>query len=247
MKKYLFLTIGIISATIFFSFFYLPTINALEKSIVWYKENTFSKNAIIWSGDTNKKIVALTFDDGPDPRYTPSILKILKNFNVKATFFVVGKNVRKFPSLLIEEKRAGHFIGNHTYDHPDLTLIDNKHIRNEIITDEKLIEKIAHVKTHYFRPPFNHLSEKAFSITTKLGYSTILWSTVLNDSNNLSPTDIAATLVNRIRSGSIILCHDGRRDHTKTVEALPYILKQLRKKGFRFVTIDKLPLIGQKS
>jgi cellulose synthase/poly-beta-1,6-N-acetylglucosamine synthase-like glycosyltransferase/peptidoglycan/xylan/chitin deacetylase (PgdA/CDA1 family) len=191
--------------------------------------------------------VALTFDDGPDPRWTPKILDILKAANVKATFFVVGVNAERYPTLVRRIVNEGHEIGNHTYYHPNLALCWPEHIRLELNATQLLLETITGRATTLFRPPYaadtgpTELSELApLKIAEDLNYLVVL--------ENIDPQDWAKPgadiILRRIKQqrhdGSVILLHDAGGDRSQTMQALPRILDWLHTRGDTIVPLSTL-------
>jgi cellulose synthase/poly-beta-1,6-N-acetylglucosamine synthase-like glycosyltransferase/peptidoglycan/xylan/chitin deacetylase (PgdA/CDA1 family)/spore germination protein YaaH len=191
--------------------------------------------------------VAITFDDGPDPRWTPKILDILKAANVKAAFFLVGVNAERYPSLVRRIVDEGHEIGNHTYYHPNLALCWPEHIRLELNATQLLLETITGRATTLFRPPYaadtgpTQLSELApLKIAEDLNYLVVL--------ENIDPQDWAKPgadiILRRIKQqrhdGSVILLHDAGGDRSQTVEALPRILNWLHTRGDTVVPLSTL-------
>jgi cellulose synthase/poly-beta-1,6-N-acetylglucosamine synthase-like glycosyltransferase/peptidoglycan/xylan/chitin deacetylase (PgdA/CDA1 family)/spore germination protein YaaH len=191
--------------------------------------------------------VALTFDDGPDPDWTPKILDILKAANAKAAFFVVGVNAEKYPDLLRRIVAEGHEIGNHTYYHPNLALCWPEHVRLELNATQLLIESVTGRETTLFRPPYaadtspSQLSELTpLQIAQDLDYLVVL--------ENIDPQDWAKPgadiILQRVkqqrRDGSIILLHDAGGDRSQTVEALPRILDWLHTRGDTVVSLSTL-------
>jgi cellulose synthase/poly-beta-1,6-N-acetylglucosamine synthase-like glycosyltransferase/peptidoglycan/xylan/chitin deacetylase (PgdA/CDA1 family)/spore germination protein YaaH len=191
--------------------------------------------------------VAITFDDGPDPEWTPKILDILKTANVKAAFFLVGVNAEHYPALVRRIVKEGHEIGNHTYYHPNLALCWPEHIRLELNATQLLIETITGRATTLFRPPYaadtspSQLSELTpLQIAQDLDYLVVL--------ENIDPQDWARPgadiILQRVkqqrRDGSIILLHDAGGDRSQTVEALPKILDWLHTRGDTVVPLSAL-------
>ncbi|PYI45670.1 MAG: hypothetical protein DMF11_11305, partial [Verrucomicrobia bacterium] len=191
--------------------------------------------------------VALTFDDGPDPRWTPKILDILKAANVKAAFFLVGVNAERYPGLVRRIVNEGHEIGNHTYYHPNLSLCWPEHIRLELNATQLLLETITGRATTLFRPPYaadtgpTQLSELIpLKIAEDLNYLVVL--------ENIDPQDWAKPgadiILQRIKQqrhdGSVILLHDAGGDRSQTVEALPRILDWLHTRGDTIVPLSTL-------
>ncbi len=198
-------------------------------------------------GAGNAHQVAITFDDGPDPEWTPKILDILKANNVKAAFFLVGVNAEQYPGLVRRIVAEGHEIGNHTYYHPNLALCWPEHIRVELNATQLLIETITGRTTTLFRPPYaadtspSRLSElMPLQIAQDLGYLNVL--------ENIDPQDWAKPgadlILQRVkqqrRDGSIILLHDAGGDRSQTVAALPRILDYLHTRGDTVVSLSTL-------
>jgi polysaccharide deacetylase family sporulation protein PdaB len=199
---------------------------------------------LYWHGDRHVKKVALTFDDGPNQPYTAEILKILKENDVRATFFLVGKNVEGDPQTARDIVAAGHFIGNHSYDHHNLLTRTNAQVRREILMAEKAIEAATGQRTVLFRPPYGDKNTLTVNQTQKLGYVMVEWSVSGEDWRRPGADRIVRNIVKSVRNGAIILLHDGDKarhgDRSQTVEALPNIIDQLRQKGYEFVTVPEL-------
>jgi cellulose synthase/poly-beta-1,6-N-acetylglucosamine synthase-like glycosyltransferase/peptidoglycan/xylan/chitin deacetylase (PgdA/CDA1 family) len=191
--------------------------------------------------------VAISFDDGPDPRWTPKILDILKGANVKAAFFLVGVNAEHYPSLVQRIVNEGHEIGNHTYYHPNLALCWPEHIRLELNATQLLLETITGRATTLFRPPYaadtspSQLSELTpLQIAEDLNYLVVLESIDPQDWAKPGADVILQRVKQQRRDGSIILLHDAGGDRSQTVEALPRILDWLHTRGDTVVPLSTL-------
>src|SRR5216110_1911252 len=191
--------------------------------------------------------VAITFDDGPDPRWTPKILDILKAANVKATFFVVGVNAERYPDLVRRIVNEGHEMGNHTYYHPNLALCWPEHIRLELNATHLLLETITGRATTLFRPPYaadtspSQLSELIpLQIAEDLNYLVVLESIDPQDWAKPGADTILQRVKQQRHDGSIILLHDAGGDRSQTVEALPKILDWLHARGDTVVPVSTL-------
>jgi len=193
---------------------------------------------VIWKVPTSRKVVALTFDDGPVNTTTPEILEILKEKNIKATFFVVGEQVKRFPNLVSQEVSEGHEVGNHTYTHPILTNLQEYRIEEELRNTEKEILEVA-PKPTLFRPPGGLNNKKVLTLARDSEYSIILWSIDPVDWNYPPVGDIVNLVVKDVKPGSIILLHDGRYP-SPTPEALWFIIDSLEARGYEFVTVTEL-------
>jgi peptidoglycan-N-acetylglucosamine deacetylase len=202
-------------------------------------------------GGADKKL-AITFDDGPDPQWTPKILDILKQKGVPATFFVIGVDASQYPELLRREYAEGHEIGNHTYTHPAWDDISKTQARWELNLTQRLIESTLGVKTILFRPPYgiDHQPEYAeevaqLPLAQDMGYLIIGqkvdphdWQLVNGKPNPAK--EIVDQVLQQASDGNIILFHDGGGDRTQTLAALPQVIDALRAKGYSFVSVTDL-------
>jgi peptidoglycan-N-acetylglucosamine deacetylase len=200
------------------------------------------------SGASDEKVLCLTFDDGPDPRFTPQILDILKARQAPATFFVIGVNAENNPGLVRREYVEGHQIGNHTYTHPNVALISQERTVLELTTTQRIIENLLKVSTSFFRPPYNADSEPQtpeeiapIDRAQQLGYTTVAETIDPRDWEvGISTDAIVNEIQNEIGNGHVILLHDAGGDRAATVRALPILIDRYRKLGYRFVTIAEL-------
>ncbi|MDD4320971.1 MAG: polysaccharide deacetylase family protein [Acidaminococcaceae bacterium] len=206
--------------------------------------NTFYGN-ILYKGVTQKKVVALTFDDGPYPPYTERILAILKEKKVPATFFLVGENAREHPELVREEMAQGNLLGTHTYDHKDLLRLSGPAVRKELSKGVKIVEDITGKRPTFVRPPHGFKDFSVMKQIEKLHLQAVNWSVLPKDWTRPGVDVIVQRVVEGVKPGSIVLLHDGdspakTASRQQTVEALPIIIDKLREKGYTFVTVDKL-------
>jgi polysaccharide deacetylase family sporulation protein PdaB len=210
------------------------------------KKNRFyyeKRGEIVWEVPMDEKIIALTFDDGPDPMDTPYILDLLKQYNVKATFFVVGKKVEMYPELAKREVIEGHELANHTYNHLYLNKnMTEQRIHNEIMKAEETIFKITGKKPTLFRPPGGFYSENVIRVVKKANYQMIMWSwhQDARDWDRPGVNKIVNSILQKTQKGDIVLLHDYVEGETQTIEALKQILPQLKARGFSFVTVSEL-------
>lgn len=182
---------------------------------------------------TSKKI-ALTFDDGPHPKVTPQILKILKKYEAKATFFVVGCEVKKYPQVLKDVANAGHEIGNHTFNHKKLTTLSLRNAKLQIDSTDAVIKAAIGHNATVFRPPYGAYNK---SIVNQLNVPNVLWSIDTLDWKHHNPQKTLAAVQKNAKNGSIVLMHD---IHQETADALDSILAMLQKQGYEFVTVSEL-------
>lgn len=208
-----------------------------------YPLQTKYPNTIIYKAQTKQKVIALTFDDGPDNRFTPLILDVLKKYDVKATFFLLGTRVHSYPYITKRIYNEGHVIGNHTFWHPKLTNFGAKKMEWEIEKNEKEIISIIGVKSDLFRAPYGAIDEQLVIHLEKMGYRYIGWSVDSEDWKNLSSDEVKRNVLNAIHPGAIVLMHCAghwTQDLTGTVNALNELIPYLKKKGYTFVTLPEL-------
>ena len=186
----------------------------------------------LWRMDVNDHSVYLTFDDGPIPESTPYILKVLKEFDVKATFFVVGDNVRKYPELYQQILNEGHRVGNHTYNHIGGA-------RHSIYTYEKNVKKCDDlIHSDLFRPPHGWMRPTQYH-RFKHKFRIVMWDLVTRDySKRLSAYDVVRNVHLYARNGSIITFHDSLKSIDKLHYALPASLRYLKSQGYEFKLFD---------
>lgn len=219
---------------------------SLGKAYAGVEKDQNIPGLVYWHGDINKPQVALTFDDGPNEPYTSEILDILKRYNAKATFFVLGKNVELYPNTAKRITDEGHAIGNHTYDHPYLLIQSKSHIKNELEKTEQTIFRTTNTRPFLFRPPYGVEDNWLYNVVKQEGYITVEWSvTGHNGGRDTTPERIVNDTLNGVVNGSIILLHDGNRlikraNRGHTVAALPSIIESLQRKGFKLVTVTEL-------
>jgi len=187
---------------------------------------------------TDKTVLAMTFDDGPHPVNTPKLLDMLKQRNIKATFFVVGKNAKEYPQIIRRIIEEGHEIGNHTWTHASLTSRSDSQIRSELKMSEDALVAAAGYRPHLVRPPYGAINQriKEFMLS-EFGYSTIMWSVDPNDWKRPGVSVVTSRLVNGAHKGAILLAHD---IHAPTIQAMPATFDQLLAKGYQFVTVSQL-------
>ncbi len=188
-------------------------------------------------GSPALKEIAITFDDGPHPQFTPQLLAILKQYDVKATFFVVGEKAEVAPDLIRAEVAGGHSVGNHTYHHVSLTKIPEEYVATEIKACGEVLKKITGKPAHLFRPPGGDYDQQVSMDAEALGYTTVLWTDDPGDYASPGDKVIKTRLLDKVNNGGIILIHDGVQ---QTIDVLPSILSYLKSKGYTFVTVDKM-------
>lgn len=185
-----------------------------------------------------EQVVALTFDDGPHPTTTEQVLNILKQYDIKATFFWIGKNLKNYPKIAEKVVAEGHAIGNHTWSHPYRAMSESA-AAEEIEETAALIQQITGVKTYLFRPPGGMLENGFAAYARQQNYTVVLWSADAKD-YRASTEAIAENVLRQVKSGAIVLLHDGGGDRGNTVEALPTIIEALKMRGYQFATVPDL-------
>lgn len=181
------------------------------------------------------KKIFLTFDDGPHPGYTEKLLVILKKKQVPATFFVVGKQVEKYPELLKKIFQDGHEIANHSYSHRDLRSLSSAERQLELSKTHELVESMTEQSMRYFRPPGGQYNQEVVSSAKERGYEMVLWTVFAGDHENPPASLIKKRVLREAADSSIVLLHSGIEN---TLLALPEIIETLKKRGYRFVTLS---------
>lgn len=182
----------------------------------------------------SSKYVVLTFDDGPDPRWTPEILDILDEYDAKATFFELGKDVAAHPELTRKVHADGHSVQNHTWSHPDLRKLSAASFSNQVKNTDRQIRDQTGATPRCLRPPYGAVNSTVTKRAAALGKTLTLWSIDSRDWTRPGKAAIQHRVLTGVRSGSVILFHDGGGDRSQTVAALPAILKALKSKGYSF-------------
>lgn len=185
---------------------------------------------------SEKPRIAITFDDGPSETYTPRLLDGLKERNVKASFFVIGKMAEANPKLIQREKEEGHLIGNHTYNHVDISKISDEEAVLEIRKTNQVIEKVTKENVEYLRAPFGSWKK---NLIGRMDVFPVAWSIDPLDWTTENTDEIVNKVVTEVKENDIILMHDC---YQSSVDAALRIIDILQKEGYEFVTVDKLIL-----
>jgi peptidoglycan/xylan/chitin deacetylase (PgdA/CDA1 family) len=199
-----------------------------------------------WTGAGQDRVVALTFDDGPNEPYTSRVLSILKREHVRATFFLIGTRVRREPTVAARIVGEGHAVGNHSDSHPfALALEATDRIQSEIDRAETTIHQATGVYPHLFRPPQGLRSPWLMDVARRDSLDTVTWDDSAVDWDPLTPRQLSDRVVAGAHPGAIILLHDGLNltpgiDRSVVVDGLASVIDRLRAKGYRFVTVPEL-------
>ncbi len=188
------------------------------------------------------KYIALTFDDGPHPTQTDEILAVLAQYDVKATFFPIGKNIIEHPDIERRVFEAGHEIGNHTYSHVTVSRLSNEKLQEEIEATATLLQEQCGWTPVLFRPPGGDISDSAIKLVNQLGYRYVLWSWRVDtrDWAAVSVDSVVKTVMDNVQDGDVILFHDYVVGKSPTAEALKILIPALQEQGYQFVTVSEL-------
>jgi peptidoglycan/xylan/chitin deacetylase (PgdA/CDA1 family) len=179
-------------------------------------------------------VVYLTFDDGPTPAYTPRVLELLARYQARATFFVLGRSAAAYPELVRQEFAAGHGVGNHTWSHRRLTGLHGERLQAEVGATSAAIQRTTGAPVRCLRPPYATADAASAERVRALGLRLVLWDVDTNDWLRPGAGVIAGRVLGRVRSGAVVLMHDGGGDRSQTLAALEQVLAALSARGFRF-------------
>lgn len=201
-----------------------------------------STGQVVWEVDTEQKVVSLTFDDGPDPDNTASILDLLQQYDAKATFFLIGEKVKRNPELAQRAFREGHELANHTYHHLFLSKKSYGKLEKEIVDTEKAIMEATGSRPTLFRPPGGIYNENLIQLARQHGYVVVLWSWHLDTRDWSRPgvERIVSKVLGKVQNGNIVLFHDYVEGGSQTIAALKKILPELQSRGYKMVTVTEL-------
>jgi len=183
------------------------------------------------------KLIALTFDDGPDAVVTPRVLDALRAHHAHATFFVLGAQVKRYPALLRRIIAEGHAVGSHSWSHP--AHVTPAQARNEVDSTANLIRRVTGSAPVLFRPPYGIMTNGLAALARRQGCAIVLWTISSADTRPITPRQIADNIIHTPDPGDIALMHDGP-GHMRTAEAVPLVLDELGRSGWKFVTIPEL-------
>ncbi len=191
------------------------------------------------NGQNTNKVVALTFDDGPDPVNTPKIIKVLHDNNIKGTFFCVGNQIESCKSIIKQAYADGNVIASHSWSHKDFATINAVQINNEVALTENEINKVIGKRPTLIRPPYGDVNDVVLNTLTAQNYKSIIWSIDTLDWEQREAENIVNNVVKNVRPGEIVLMHCNG-DKKATTKALPQMILKLKEMGYSFVTVDKL-------
>lgn len=191
------------------------------------------------------RLLALTYDDGPNEPYTTQLLEVLARYDARATFFLIGQFVAVRPEIARSLVDAGHAVGNHTHTHPDLTTLPPAEVAGELEAASRAIEDATGTRPRLFRPPFGRRSRRILAAARALGMTPVMWRSACYDWKATSPAGIVNPLLAQVRGGEVIQLHDGghRRlgiDRSHCVQATDELLREFRGAGFEFITVPEM-------
>lgn len=197
-----------------------------------------ASDLVVFNGSRNLNLIALSYDDGPNARFTPRLIEVLRQENVPATFFWLGEQVKYYPQQAKQLAEMGFEIGNHTFDHKNPVKLSYQELYEELVSTQKIIQKTVGVTPRLFRPPYGSINKTVRQVAKELNLQIIMWSLDTEDWRlNSTKEKIVTKVMNKIRPGDIILMHDR---NTRTIEATAELIPLLRERGYKFVTVGQL-------
>lgn len=198
--------------------------------------------SLVWNIESTDKVIYLTFDDGPTPEITEWTLKVLEDFNAKATFFCIGKNIENHPDIFKKIVENGHGIGNHTFNHIKGWKTKTSDYLTNTIKAQEIISK-NHSNSLLFRPPYGRIKLKQVKALAKLNYKIIMWNILSKDwDKTISKETCLKNVIQNTKSGDIVVFHDSIKAAPNMQYVLPEVLKYFTKEGFKFKRIPELNL-----
>lgn len=195
---------------------------------------------VIWFGPEDRNEMALTFDDGPDPRWTPAVLDALRQAGARATFFLIGENAAAHPELVRRIVEEGHQLGNHMWRDENALLVDDDAAERSLLATERVLFELTGATPDWMRPAGGLARPSFVRRARRLGYRVVIASAYASDPRRPPAAYIAWALSRMMRPGAILVLHDSGGDRSRSVAALPAILTAGQRKGYRFVTLDEM-------
>ncbi|MBC2582108.1 polysaccharide deacetylase family protein [Clostridium sp. DJ247] len=198
-----------------------------------------NKGTMFINGPTNKKVVALTFDDGPDSRITGAMLDVLRDNNVKGSFFFVGNRLKSHAEVVKRADEEGNLVLIHSFSHAELTKLSPAEVNKELSQTKEIIFSLIGKSPAIVRPPYGDINQPTVNEIAKSNYKIVMWSIDTLDWSQREKDNIVRNVVDNVRPGDIILMHS-IENNKASLEALPEIIKKLKDKGYEFLTLDKM-------
>ncbi|MFQ5628618.1 MAG: polysaccharide deacetylase family protein [bacterium] len=216
----------------------------LSHSIAIERLGPWLTQRIFWRAKTSEKIIALSFDDGPNKVFTPDLLQTLDQYRVPATFFLIGQHVENSPAIAKEIANGPHEIGNHTFTHPTLPLLDDDEVTRELRDTHEIIGEVTGKQPTFMRPPMGLFTKRVVNLAARLGYLTVVGDVYPRDPHKPGAEKIIRRVLSRVQPGSLIILHDGGNtscvDRSQTLHSVKTIVPKLLDDGYRFVTLSEL-------
>jgi peptidoglycan/xylan/chitin deacetylase (PgdA/CDA1 family) len=213
------------------------------------RDEAYGSVALVCRVSTSEKLVALTFDDGPDPTYTPTVLRLLDQADAKATFFLIGQHAQAHPALVRDEVAAGMQVGDHTWSHPHLTALSTTAATSEIEQGRAALEAAGAGAIQLFRAPYGLITPQELTVVEGQGLTPVHWSLALDHWTNWADSSAAArSVADEVRPGDIVLAHDARDgdiDRVSTMRIVQALLPLLQQRGYELVTVSELLAAGK--
>lgn len=195
---------------------------------------------LLWRARTDRKVMALTFDDGPGDEFTPELLDVLRAARVRATFFLVGSRAQRRRDLVLDQVRDGHEIANHSWSHADLSALDYPDVVRQLERTDELLAEVTGARPTVLRPPWGRINGAVLQHAAQTGQRILLWDLRFHESE-LPAAGNAAFVVDRIRPGTVLLAHDAGRAYRRIgMAAIPAVIEGARELGYEFVTASEL-------
>lgn len=195
---------------------------------------------VLWRADTERKVMALTFDDGPGEELTPRLLEMLREAKVRATFLLVGRAARERPSLVREQIRDGHEVGNHSWSHRDLSLLSFDDLRRDLERTDEVLAELTGRRPAVVRPPFGRVNGALLQHTAIAGQQILMWDLRLRE-GDLDSSGNVGWVTDNLRPGLILLGHDaGSANRWIGVDAVPGIIRAAKERGYEFLTASEM-------
>ncbi|MBD2294469.1 polysaccharide deacetylase family protein [Anabaena sphaerica FACHB-251] len=197
----------------------------------------------LWNGDSNSKAIALTFDDGPHPQYTPQVLTVLERYNITASFFWLGACVNRSPHIAKAVKDRGHWIGLHGYEHHSFPTLSSTQLKQSLEKTQVAIYNACELEPEQVRdvrPPNGFFTPKTLKLFQQWNYRPVMWSVVPEDWVRPGVSVVVKRVLEQVTGGSLIVLHDGVCGGQDVAETIKILIPQLLKQGYQFVTVDQL-------
>ena len=197
----------------------------------------------LWCGNSNSKTIALTFDDGPHPQYTPQVLSVLKRYNITASFFWLGNCVNRFPDIAKTVSEQGHWIGLHGYEHDSFPLLSPTQLKQSLEKTQIAIYNACNLspeKVRDVRPPNGFFTPQTLHLFQQWNYRPVMWSVVPEDWVHPGVNVVVNRVMKQVKNGSLIVLHDGYFGGKDVAETINILIPRLLQEGYEFVTVDSL-------